>query len=128
MLGSKRGFTPTRPWLFQDFDLLTYHEVTESELNALLAQFRCGEYKWEYEDTEFDMGAHNRLLESTRDEVAEIRKRQAVAQEEMNKAEEESLARWREEKAKTRVDEGVVEGLINGMFCFEPLFTCQMLD
>ena len=114
MLGSKTGFSPSRPWLFQDFDLLTYYEVSESELDALLAKFKCGEYVWQYEEAEFDMGEHNRLLKETEEEVKAIRKRQAVAQDEMNKAEEASLRRWREEKTKSKVDEGTLDELLSG--------------
>ena len=114
MLGTKSGFSPSRPWLFQDFDLITYTEVSEAELNRLLAKFACGEYEWDYEATEFDMREHNKLLEDTRARVVEIRARQAVAQEEMVKAEADSLARWREEKARSRVDEGTVDELLAG--------------
>jgi len=67
------------------------------------------------------MEEHNRLLEKTSDEVREIRQRQAVAQEEMSRAETESLRVWREEKAKSGVDESVVEKLLAGEdFPFPP--------
>lgn len=120
-LGTKSQFSPSKPWLFQDFDLLTFYLVTEKELNDKLALFERGEYQWEWEDAEFDMGEHNSLLESTKEEVAEIRKAQAKAQEEMVKAEAESLVRWREEKAKNKVDEGTVDELLTGKYCFQGL-------
>lgn len=128
MLGSKRGFSPSRPWLFQDFDLLTYHEVSEAELNRKLALFASGEYEWEWEDIEFDMGEHNKLLEDTRDEVKTIREKQAVAQEEMTRAEAESLAKWREEKAKNKVDESTVDALLAGesfLFLYSSYHDCS---
>lgn len=112
LLGFKSGFTPTRPWLFRDFDLLTYHQVSEAELDAELALFRSGRYEFEYEDAEFDMGAHNALLAETAAEVEQIRQRQAEAQARMTAAENESLARWREEKAQGKVDEGTVDALL----------------
>jgi biotin carboxyl carrier protein len=59
------------------------------------------------------MAQHNQLLETTNDEVGEIRKKQAVAQDEMTKAENESLERWRKEKAESQVDEGTVEKLLD---------------
>lgn len=113
-LGWKSGFEPSRPWLFQDFDLITYYEVSEEEMEKHLADFRSGRYKFQWEAAEFDMGEHNRLLEETAEEVKEIRKRQARAQEEMVQAEEESLKKWREEKAKNQVDEGTVEQMLDG--------------
>ena len=114
LFGNKRAFSPEKPWLFADFDLLTYHEVSEAELDTRLEAFARGKYVWEFEEAVFDMEEHNRLLEKTSDEVREIRQRQAVAQEEMSGAETESLRVWREEKAKSGVDESVVEKLLAG--------------
>jgi urea carboxylase len=113
-LGYKKGFSIDRPWLFQDFDLLTYYRVSEDELQDLLADYRRGNYEFQYEEVEFDMKEHNDLLKATIDEVKKIREKQAIAQEKMVRAENESLARWREERAKTQVDEGTVEKLLQG--------------
>ena len=114
LYGVKPGFDAQRPWLFRDFDLLTFYEVGEDEMHDLLGLWNAGMWEWKWEDVEFDMGAHNRLLLETKEEVAKIRQRQAVAQEEMNRAEEESLKKWREEKASMKVDEGTVEKLLDG--------------
>lgn len=114
LLGSKAGFTPTRPWLFQDFDLITYEQVSEAELDDVLALFESGRYEFKFEETVFDMAEHNALLEDTADEVKEIRARQTIAQNEMTKAENESLAKWREDKAKNKVDESTVDSLLDG--------------
>jgi biotin carboxyl carrier protein len=111
--GFKAGFSADQPWLFKDFDILTYYKVTEQEMDDLLSKWRAGKYEFEYEEIEFDMAEHNKLLESTAEEVKEIRKRQAVAQDKMNKAEKESLERWRREKAESQVDEGTVEKLLD---------------
>jgi urea carboxylase len=108
----KPGFN-MQPWIFRDFDILTFYQVSEPELDLLLDRFRAGKYEWEFEEVEFDMAEHNDLLESTMDEVKEIRKRQAVAQDEMTKAENESLERWRKEKAENQLDEGTVEKLLD---------------
>ncbi|CAI6302333.1 unnamed protein product [Periconia digitata] len=110
--GYKSGFSASRPWLFKDFDILTYYQVSEAELDVLLAKWRAGVYEFEYEEIDFDMGEHNKLLEDTADEVREVRKRQMKAQEEMVRAENESLEKWRREKAEQTVDEGTVEKLL----------------
>ncbi|KAL6702391.1 hypothetical protein ACN47E_002342 [Coniothyrium glycines] len=110
----KPGFAQDgKPWIFRDFDILTFYQVSEQELDDLLGRFRAGKYDWEYEEVEFDMKEHNDLLEQTREEVALIQERQAVAQGEMTKAENESLERWRKEKAESQVDEGTVEQLLD---------------
>ena len=109
--GVKTDFTSDRPWLFNDFDILTYYQVTEQELDEKLQLFRSGKYKFEWEDIEFEMKEHNKLLKATAGEVVEIRKKQAVAQDEMTKAENDSLARWREDKAKSKPDESTIDAV-----------------
>jgi urea carboxylase len=108
----KPGFDH-KPWIFRDFDILTFYQVSEQELDVLLGKFRAGKYDWEYEEVEFDMAEHNKLLETTMTEVKDIRVKQAMAQDEMTKAENESLDRWRKEKAENQVDEGTVEKLLD---------------
>ncbi|KAM3422617.1 hypothetical protein BST61_g106 [Cercospora zeina] len=110
--GFKCSFSPTRPWLFQDFDILTFHRVTEAELSAQLERFRSGQYQFDYEDSAFDMAEHNTLLAETRSEVAAIRAQQRNVQEEMIGAEHESLRIWREEKEKRKPDLGEMEQLL----------------
>ncbi|KAF2856447.1 hypothetical protein T440DRAFT_463785 [Plenodomus tracheiphilus IPT5] len=110
----KPGFSKDKqPWIFRDFDILTFYQVSEEELDELLGKFRAGKYEWEYEEVEFDMAEHNRLLKETKTEVQEIRKKQGLAQEEMTKAENESLERWRKEKAESQVGESTVEKLLD---------------
>jgi len=111
-LGYKAGFSITRPWLFQDFDLLTFYQVSEEELNRQLGLFRSGQYKFEWEEVEFDMAQHNEMLLQTAEEVKKIRAKQAKVQEEMIAAENESLAKWREEKEKNKVDVGTIDALL----------------
>jgi urea carboxylase len=108
----KPGFGD-RPWIFRDFDILTFYQVSEQELDDLLGKFRAGKYEWAYDEVEFDMAEHNKLLQTTSDEVKKIREKQAVAQDEMTKAENESLERWRKEKAENGIDESTVEKLLD---------------
>lgn len=108
----KPGFS-TQPWIFRDFDILTFYQVSEAKLDTLLGLFRAGKYDWEFEEVQFDMAQHNQLLESTAEDVKGIRAEQGKAQDEMNKLEEESLERWRSEKAENQVDESTVEKLLD---------------
>jgi urea carboxylase len=108
----KPGFGK-QPWIFRDFDILTFYQVSEGELDDLLGKFRAGKYEWAFDEIEFDMAEHNNLLQTTSDEVKEIRKEQMVAQDVMTKAENDSLERWRKEKAESGVDESTVEKLLD---------------
>ena len=114
ILGSKRGYSLFRPWLFEDFDQLTFHEVTEDEYERELATFHSGRYEYAIEETVFDMEEHNRLLGETRDEVKQIRKKQAEAQTKMAELEANLMEKWEKEKAEGKVPMDKVEALLNG--------------
>ncbi|PGG97465.1 urea carboxylase [Helicocarpus griseus UAMH5409] len=112
ILGSKAGYSPAKPWLFEDFDQITFYKVTEEEYEREMALFRSGRYEYKWENVEFDMAEHNRLLDNTKDEVAAIRVRQRQAQAEMDRLENELLERWTAEKAANEVPMGAVEALL----------------
>ncbi|KAL4975603.1 allophanate hydrolase subunit 2-domain-containing protein [Aspergillus desertorum] len=76
-----------------DFDQITFYTVTEEEYERQLALFQSGRYEYEWEEVEFDMAEHNRLLEETK--------------------EEELLERWAREKAERGVPMDTVEELLN---------------
>ncbi len=116
ILGFKKGYNSEKPWLFEDFDQITFYEVTEDEYEGMMATFRSGRYEYEYEDTEFDMKEHNQLLRDTKDEVAKIRAKQREAQAEMDKLEKELLEKWSKEKEAGKVSIDTVEELLHGTF------------
>lgn len=78
----KQGFTPDKPWLFNDFDIFSFYQVSEDELNQKLELFKSDQYEFEWESVEFDMAEHNKLLAETADEVKEIRAAQRKVQDE----------------------------------------------
>ena len=123
ILGFKKSYSPDKPWLFEDFDQITFYEVSEEEYEKQMAIFHSGRYEYEYEDVTFDMKEHNKLLEDTKDEVAQIRKEQAKAQEDMDKKEKELIEKWTKEKEEGKISMDTVEELLNGMclFYFESL-------
>jgi urea carboxylase len=115
ILGSKKGYSAEKPWLFEDFDQITFYEVEEEEYERQMKVFHSGSYEYEWEDVEFDLAEHNRLLKETREEVVEIRRRQREAQEEMDGREREMLKRWQREKEEGKVSGDVVKELLHGM-------------
>jgi hypothetical protein len=94
--------------------LFNFYRVSEDEINKEIELFRSGRYKFQYEQVEFDMAEHNKMLVETENEVKEIRKKQREVQEEMIQAEKESLAKWRKDKENQKVDEGTVDALLAG--------------
>ena len=112
ILGSKAHYTLSRPWLFEDFDQLTFHRVSAEEYERQLALFKSGRYEYDVRDAVFDMGVHNQLLRDTEEEVRGIRERQRRAQGEMLVVEEEMMGRWMEERAAGKVPVDKVESLL----------------
>jgi urea carboxylase len=117
ILGSKNGYSQDRPWMFEDFDQITFYQVTEEEYEKELALFHSGRYEYKWENVTFDMAEHNKLLQATKEEVAKIRARQRVAQRDMDKIEKEMLERWAEEKKANEIPIDTVESLLQGMLC-----------
>ena len=76
ILGSKKGYSAEKPWLFEDFDQITFYEVSEEEYEKQIAIFHSGRYEYQWEDVEFDLKEHNQLLRDTKEEVAKIRAKQ----------------------------------------------------
>lgn len=98
--------------MFQDFDILTFYEVSDEEFKRLLGLFRSGQYQFEWHADEFDMAEHNKLLAETEAEVRDIRAKQRQVQQKMIEAEKESLEKWRADKLKNKPDESTVESLL----------------
>jgi len=113
LLGFKAGFSAEKPWLYEDFDQLTFYEVSEEILEKEIARFKSGTYKFEWDDVVFDMAEHNKLLENTREEVATMKARQEKAQAEMAVREKESVEKWKSQRAKDGVSLDVLQGLLS---------------
>lgn len=120
ILGSKNGYSLDRPWLFEDFDQLTFYEVGEEEYEEQLALFHSGRYEYQWEEVTFDMAEHNELLRRTKAEVELIRKKQKEGQEAMSKVEKELMDQWTEEKARGKMPVNKVEALLNGEYGTDP--------
>lgn len=112
-LGYKKGFSQERPWLYEDMDVITFYEVSEEEYDREMALFRSGRYEFKVESTTFDMKQHNELLDSVKDEVVVIKKKQEEAQEKMVRLEKELLAKWDEEKKASGVSMESIQDLLD---------------
>ncbi|KAI3393143.1 hypothetical protein diail_4667 [Diaporthe ilicicola] len=112
-LGYKTGFSHDRPWLYEDMDVITFYEVSQDEYDRDMALFRSGRYEFKVEPTTFDMKRHNELLESVRNEMLVVKKKQEEAQEKMVRLEKELLARWDEEKKVSGVSMESIQSLLD---------------
>lgn len=114
VLGYKKGYSAERPWLYDDFDEISFYEVSEDEYEREMALFRSGRYEYKMEEAEFDMAEHNKLLRETEGEVREIRARQAEAQRKMDEREKEMLDRWNAERDREKIPQDSIEALLAG--------------
>jgi urea carboxylase len=55
--GLKPDYAPDRPWLFESFDLVKYHEVSVAEYDQLTRDFKSGNYHYDIREAEFDLQA-----------------------------------------------------------------------
>lgn len=113
ILGSKNHYSLQRPWLFEDFDQLTFYEVSQQEYERQFALFKSGRYEYQVEDVVFDMAEHNKLLRDTAEEVKHMRAKQAKAQTEMQEKEEKLMAKWTAEKAEGKIPIDKVDALLS---------------
>lgn len=116
ILGSKKGYDANKPWLFEDFDQLTFYPVSEEEYEKQLALFNSGRYEYQWEEVEFDMAEHNKFLKETKAEVSAIRDRQRQAQAKMDQLEKDLLEKWAKEKAEKEIPSDKIETLLQGNF------------
>lgn len=126
ILGSKRGYSKDKPWLFDDFDQIIFYEVDEEERERLMRLFWSGRYEYQVEDAVFDLEEHNKLLADTAEEVKKIRAEQRKAQAEMDKLEKELLDKWNKEKEEGKVSMDTVEELLSGKNAFS-LFSLKKI-
>lgn len=125
ILGSKRGYDANKPWLFEDFDQLTFYRVSEDEYEKHLALFNSGRYEYEWEEVEFDMAEHNRLLKETKAEVSAIRVHQRQAQAKMDQLEMGLLEKWAKEKAEREIPSDTIVALLQGNSIQFPSLFCR---
>ncbi|EXJ80438.1 acetyl-CoA/propionyl-CoA carboxylase [Capronia coronata CBS 617.96] len=103
VLGYKAGYSASRPWLFEDMDVITFYEVTEGEYDDHMSMFRRGLYQYDMVDTNFDMKAHNQLLDSVKDELQILDAYRSACQEKVLAEEKALVARWTREKDESAI-------------------------
>lgn len=92
--GFKEGFSPERPWMFEDMDIITFYEVTSEEYEKAMAQFNAGSYSFEYSHDSFSMRHHDKLLIETAMDVQQMKVSKASRQSEMSELEKTLYKQW----------------------------------
>ncbi|KAM3446974.1 hypothetical protein MY3296_009164 [Beauveria thailandica] len=87
-----------RPWLFENFDQLSFYVVDENEFEGIYSRFQAGKYQFDITQTEFDVDEYTRFCESVADETAEFRARQEEATAVETEKEKMIFAQWQNEQ------------------------------
>ncbi|KAK1999919.1 urea carboxylase [Colletotrichum falcatum] len=101
MMGTRPGFSPSRPWLFKHFDIVRFHEVSKEEFDQAERDFEAGRYVFEISDGVLAMDEHIAKFDAAARDPAhqEWRKRQIAAAKKMGELEQRLFGEWTEAKA-----------------------------
>ncbi|KAJ5305826.1 hypothetical protein N7508_004841 [Penicillium antarcticum] len=99
--GTRPGFSESRPWLFNYFDIVKFYEVTEAEFNKAESDFLAGRYSFKITDSTLDMNHYIAKFDTAgRDSNwQEWRTRQTLAAVEMGELEQKLFDEWSAAKA-----------------------------
>ncbi|KAM3460987.1 hypothetical protein NHJ6243_005434 [Beauveria neobassiana] len=87
-----------RPWLFDNFDQLSFYVVDEDEFKGIYSRFQAGKYQFDITRTEFDVEEYTRFCKSVADETAEFRARQEEATAVETAKEKRIFDQWQSEQ------------------------------
>ncbi|KAM3560485.1 hypothetical protein ARSEF4850_003633 [Beauveria asiatica] len=110
--GNRPGFSPDKPWLFNQFDLVKFHQVSEEEYTKIEQDFDAGRCVFDITETTINMDQYiAQLDEAARDpEYQEWKRRKEVASKEMAELEEKLYEEWVEAKRLATADAAEHEG------------------
>ncbi|KAF4447353.1 DUR1,2-Urea amidolyase [Fusarium austroafricanum] len=94
--GSRPGFSPAKPWLFDHLDLVCFYEVTEQEYDKMERDFEAGQYKFDITETTIDMDHYIAKFDAAAKdpEYQSWRDRQAAAADELAELEQKLFDEW----------------------------------
>jgi allophanate hydrolase subunit 1 len=64
--GNGPSFTPMRPWLYEPFDIVRYHEVNVKEYDQLMLDYKRGNYKFDIRDGTFSLKEVHEIFEKSK--------------------------------------------------------------
>ncbi|KAK7436145.1 hypothetical protein CaCOL14_009913 [Colletotrichum acutatum] len=96
MMGTRAGFSPTRPWLFNNFDIVRFHEVSKEEFDQVERDFEAGRYVFNISDETISMDEYIAKFDAAARDPAhqEWRQRQDAAAKEMGELEQRLFGEW----------------------------------
>lgn len=95
--GTKPGFAPDKPWIFEPFDKVKFYEVSVDEYDSLAKDFAAGRYHWQISESVFDVRQAFEMFQRARTdpEMIEFRRRQREGLAEQEEIEAAIYAEWK---------------------------------
>ncbi|KJZ77167.1 hypothetical protein HIM_03488 [Hirsutella minnesotensis 3608] len=101
-----------RPWLFDNFDQISFYQVDEVEFERLYDRFQGGKFDFDITHVEFDIEEYMHFCESVADEAREFRaKQQAATAIEVEKCVATGARLWAQWQAEQKVERDSVPSL-----------------
>ena len=99
--GTRPGFSPTKPWLYEPFDILRFREVSLEEYDQIEHDYQAAKYHFDIRQTVFDVEHYYNNWEMTKKDPTyqEHRQRQHIAAQEQLALENTLLKEWTDNKA-----------------------------
>ncbi|KAK1674482.1 urea carboxylase [Colletotrichum godetiae] len=110
LMGTRAGFSPTRPWLFNNFDIVRFHEVSKEEFDQVERDFEAGRYVFDISDGTISMDEYIAKFDAAARDPAHLewRKRQDAAAQEMGELEQRLFGEWTAAKAEALLKKNAV--------------------
>ncbi|XWW94517.1 hypothetical protein V2A60_002460 [Cordyceps javanica] len=104
--GNRPGFSAEKPWLFNQFDLVKFYQVSEEEYGRIEQDFEVGRFIFDITETTINMDEYiAQFDEAARDpKYQEWKKQKEVASNEMAQLEEKLYEEWVEAKILATAD------------------------
>ncbi|KAE8151367.1 allophanate hydrolase subunit 2-domain-containing protein [Aspergillus avenaceus] len=104
--GTRPGFSAAKPWLFDQYDIVKFYQVTVEEFNQAEQDFLAGRYQFKITTATLDMDHYIVKFDAAARDPAcqDWQRRQAIAPEEMNILEQRLFDEW--SVAKTAAGQG----------------------
>ncbi|KAH7259846.1 putative urea amidolyase [Fusarium solani] len=91
-----------QPWIFRNFDQLSFYQVTEDEFDDMYAKFQAGQFVFDIQEATFDIEQYQQFCLDMKDEVAAFKSKQHEASEREANREKELVRQWEEEQLARR--------------------------
>lgn len=127
--GTKPGYNPARPWLYEPFDMVYFHEVSLDDYEQIRRSYFAGKYQYDIRECVFDVDAVAAKLEGAKTDPAYIAFKQAQKKgvAEQLALENTLFAQWQAKQQADAAEEAlrlkelVSEGLDSAMHIVSPM-------